>query len=64
MMYSSDNMMAMLLMLSLVIVVGLAIAPNEPTEHDLLAWATVECEQGNQDACQLERNILTKQDKE
>lgn len=36
----------------------LSIYNNQPRETPL-EWAIAECDQGNSDACQLERNLLT-----
>lgn len=42
------------------IILLLALGFDKPSDEDMYQWATTECSQGNQDACQLERNILTK----
>lgn len=36
------------------------VSLDTPQERDMLQWANAECEQGNKDACRLERNLLTK----
>lgn len=40
----------------------LAIGTQSDAQYDELGWATTECEQGNTDACQLERNLLTEKE--
>lgn len=39
-------------------IILLAVGAQGDVEHDDLNWATLECGQGNTDACKLERNLL------
>lgn len=38
----------------------LAVGAQGDVIHDELNWAMTECGQGNTDACQLERNLLSR----
>lgn len=38
----------------------LAVGAQGDVIHDELNWAVTECGQGNTDACQLERNLLSR----
>lgn len=49
-------------LLSATLIAFLAIGTQSDAQYDELGWATTECEQGNTDACQLERNLLTEKE--
>lgn len=54
-----NNLIAMMvIILSLSGLALLSMFDTQPRETKL-EWASTECAQGNSDACQLERNLLT-----
>ena len=49
-------------LLSATLLAFLALGTQSDAQYDAVDWATTECSQGNTDACQLERNLLTEKE--